>query len=189
MVGPRTPSSPISFKISRWKTGLKKQKHFLWLNTKQEKRSYVREWAEVQADVRTFVPVGHQDAWHELLLTVGVEGISDHDLLLRQQTLQVQGITPVKLREDTEEHSTVRTTSEELTQSHKPIYSINWRRKVCSLVRHFSNFEHWCTNCSLKVNYWQKTSLVNHSSAVDVHKTLVGWMLGNHNLHICANLC
>lgn len=51
----------------------------------------------MQAAVSTFISVGHQDAWHEFLLTVGAEGVSDHDLLLRQQTLQVEGIAPVKL--------------------------------------------------------------------------------------------
>lgn len=45
----------------------------------------------------TFVPVGHQDARHEFLLAVGPEGVSDHDLLLRQLPLQVQGIAPVEL--------------------------------------------------------------------------------------------
>lgn len=51
----------------------------------------------MQAAMGTFVSVGHQDAWHEFLLTVGAEGVSDHDLFLCQQTLQVQGIPPVKL--------------------------------------------------------------------------------------------
>lgn len=45
----------------------------------------------------TFISVGQQDSRHEFLLAVGVKGVSNHDLLLRQETLQLQSITPVKL--------------------------------------------------------------------------------------------
>ncbi len=47
--------------------------------------------------MHTFISVGHQDAWHEFLLAVGAKGVPNHDLLLRQETLQLQSITPVKL--------------------------------------------------------------------------------------------
>lgn len=46
---------------------------------------------------RTFIPVCHQDARHQLLLAVGSKGIPDHDLLHRQLALEVQGILPVEL--------------------------------------------------------------------------------------------
>lgn len=46
----------------------------------------------------TFISVGHQDARHEFLLAVGAKAVSNHDLLLRQETFQIQSITPVKLR-------------------------------------------------------------------------------------------
>jgi len=45
----------------------------------------------------TFVSVGHKDARHELFLAVVAEGVSDHDLLLSQLTLEVEAIAPVKL--------------------------------------------------------------------------------------------
>ena len=44
----------------------------------------------------TFVSVGHKDARHELFLAVVAEGVSDHDLLLCQLTLQIQGVLPVE---------------------------------------------------------------------------------------------
>merc|ERR1712168_365823 len=46
--------------------------------------------------VKVFVPVGHENAWHELLLAVGTEGVPDHDLLLRQEAVHVQGVPPVE---------------------------------------------------------------------------------------------
>lgn len=45
----------------------------------------------------TFISVCHNDARHEFLLAVGPEGVSDHDLVLRQLALQFQGILPVEL--------------------------------------------------------------------------------------------
>lgn len=44
----------------------------------------------------TFVSVGHEDARHEFLLAVVTEGVPDHDLLLRQLTLEVQSVPPVE---------------------------------------------------------------------------------------------
>lgn len=44
----------------------------------------------------TFVSVGHEDAGHEFLLAVVTEGVPDHDLLLCQLTLKVQGVPPVE---------------------------------------------------------------------------------------------
>lgn len=41
--------------------------------------------------------VGHEDAGHEFLLAVVAEGVTDHDLLLRQLALQIQGVTPVEI--------------------------------------------------------------------------------------------
>ena len=46
--------------------------------------------------VSTFVPIGQQDAGHELLLAVVPEGVADHDLLLRQLPIQLQCVAPVK---------------------------------------------------------------------------------------------
>ena len=54
------------------------------------------DWLNIP-EYLTFIPVCHHDARHELLLAVGAEGVPDHDLLLRQLTLQVQAVTPVKL--------------------------------------------------------------------------------------------
>lgn len=45
----------------------------------------------------TFISVCHNDARHELLLTVGPEGVSDHNLILCQLALQIKGIKPVEL--------------------------------------------------------------------------------------------
>lgn len=44
----------------------------------------------------TFVSVGHEDAGHEFFLAVVAEGVPDHDLLLCQLTLQIQGVPPVE---------------------------------------------------------------------------------------------
>lgn len=44
----------------------------------------------------TFSSVGHEDAGHEFFLAVVTEGVSDHDLLLCQLTLQIQSVPPVE---------------------------------------------------------------------------------------------
>ena len=44
----------------------------------------------------TFVPIGHEDSGHEFLLAVVAEGVPNHDLLLCQLTLQIQGVPPVE---------------------------------------------------------------------------------------------
>ena len=51
---------------------------------------------ELVMAVSTFIPIGQQDAGHELLLAVVPEGVADHDLLLCQLPLQLQRISPVK---------------------------------------------------------------------------------------------
>lgn len=44
----------------------------------------------------TFMSVGHEDTGHEFLLAVVAEGVPDHDLLLSQLTLQIEGVPPVE---------------------------------------------------------------------------------------------
>lgn len=45
----------------------------------------------------TLIPVGHEDAGHELLLAVCAETVTDHDLLFCELALQIQSISPVKM--------------------------------------------------------------------------------------------
>lgn len=122
MVGPRTPISPISDTISLWNTETKTQtschrmsgqRSYMWQHCStyyiqecyQECLLSIRvseaEWNKSSHGLRspglTLVSVCHDDARHEFLLAVGVEGVSDHDLILRQLALQVQGIEPVEL--------------------------------------------------------------------------------------------
>merc|ERR1719400_1287888 len=47
--------------------------------------------------VEDLVPVGHDDPGHEFVLTVLVEDIPHHHLLLRQATLQVESVAVVEL--------------------------------------------------------------------------------------------
>merc|ERR1719422_1398631 len=47
--------------------------------------------------VKGLVPVGHCDPWHHLLLTVVVEHVPHHDLLLCKPALKVESIFEVKL--------------------------------------------------------------------------------------------
>merc|ERR1712032_138583 len=48
--------------------------------------------------VKGLIPVGQSDSWHHLLLAVVVEHIPNHDLLLRESTLEIKGILEVKER-------------------------------------------------------------------------------------------
>lgn len=48
-------------------------------------------------DWLAFISVCHDDAWHEFLLAVGSERVSDHDFILCQLAVQLQGILPVEL--------------------------------------------------------------------------------------------
>merc|ERR1719275_374289 len=48
--------------------------------------------------VKGLVPVGQSDSWHHLLLTVVMEDVPHHDLLLSEPTLEIKGIFEVKER-------------------------------------------------------------------------------------------
>lgn len=44
----------------------------------------------------TFISVGQDDSWHKFFLAVRIEGISNHNLILGQLALEVQGIPPIE---------------------------------------------------------------------------------------------
>lgn len=58
------------------------------------------EWKKKNQEIThglTFISVCQKDAGHEFLLAVRPKGVPDHDLILCQLALQVQGIKPAKL--------------------------------------------------------------------------------------------